>query len=107
MLYICCQTGEFLIIHTFNTVRRRKSLNLLLKITIANDIKGNYIFAYLFAWFLRQDLAMYLRLALSSRSSCPSLPSTGTTGMHHHAWLKTYNFILILLYLSKRVKKKA
>jgi hypothetical protein len=27
--------------------------------------------------------------------------------MHHHAWLKTYNFILILLYLSKRVKKKA
>lgn len=40
------------------------------------------------------DLAIWVRLALSSWSSCLRLPGTGITGMCHHALVEFLNVLL-------------
>jgi hypothetical protein len=48
-----------------------------------NLLEGFFIFIF----FLRQALAMQLRLVLNLPSYCLHLPSAGITGVEHYTWL--------------------
>ena len=56
-------------------------------------LQPNFIFYFETASKVAEGLAKLLRLATNLQSSCLSLPSTGITGVYHHAWLLSYILI--------------